>query len=287
MAQATKTNTVMWEQVPIPEQVPVTEGMVNVDPNMDLYYWDTGGDGEPIIMLHAATGSANFWGYQQPVFAKAGYRVIAYSRRGYAGSSPTNKELPGVASEDMAKVLDHLGIEKAHVIAAAHGGSFAMDFAVTYPERVQSFLLLSSTLSLKEDNWSEINNRVRPRDAFNPLPSDMKELSPSYRAGDPEGLANWVALRKAAFPGGRKAWVWPQYTAKMTWDHVTQYKGPLMIVTGDADTYLPPSQMRMQASYFPQSEPYIISESAHAANWEQPHVFNELALDFFKRNAMD
>ena len=49
---------------------------------MKLWYWDTGGPGEVVVFLHPGSGSAEFFAYQQPVFAKAGYRVISYSRRG-------------------------------------------------------------------------------------------------------------------------------------------------------------------------------------------------------------
>src|SRR5215218_3654543 len=65
---------------PIPTQVPAKEGVAEI-PDTRLWYWDTGGDGAPIVLLHPATGSGLIWGYQQPVLAKAGYRVIAYSRR--------------------------------------------------------------------------------------------------------------------------------------------------------------------------------------------------------------
>ena len=46
-------------------------------PGAKLWGWDTGGHGEPIVLLHPNTGSAASWGYQQPVFARAGHRVVA------------------------------------------------------------------------------------------------------------------------------------------------------------------------------------------------------------------
>ena len=75
--------------VPIPEQVPAKEGMAAL-PDTNLGYWDTGGTGEPVVFLHPASGSALIWLYQQPVFAKAGYRVIAYS----GGIITTQIQLP-------------------------------------------------------------------------------------------------------------------------------------------------------------------------------------------------
>jgi pimeloyl-ACP methyl ester carboxylesterase len=283
MAQVVEARGPVWTQIEMPKPVAQTEGLIELEDRTKLHFWDTGGTGDAIVLLHPATGSDASWGYQQPVFAKAGYRVIAYSRRGYAGSDAADKTNPGIAAEDLRMVLDHLGVKQAHILGAAHGGSFAMDFAVAYSDRVKSLTLLSSTLSLNEADWKTINDRVYPKDIWNPLPPAMKELSPSYRAGNPEGVAQWEEMQGAALPGGRSSLVIPLYTAEMTWAHVEQYTGPMLIVTGDADTYLSPAQMRLQASHFPQAEAYVISESAHAANWERPDVFNSLVLDFLSR----
>src|SRR5688500_12964436 len=60
--------------VPIPAQAQATEGFATL-PDARLWYWDTGGDGEPIVLLHPNSGSGLTWPYQQPVFSGAGYRV--------------------------------------------------------------------------------------------------------------------------------------------------------------------------------------------------------------------
>ena len=86
--------------IAIPVQTPAKEAVAEI-PDTRLWYWDTGGTGVPIVLLHPATGSALIWGYQQPVFAKAGYRVIAYSRRGYINSAPFDRSKPGNGSEDL------------------------------------------------------------------------------------------------------------------------------------------------------------------------------------------
>src|SRR5262245_22351747 len=67
--------------IPIPRQVPAVEGYAPV-PGGRVWFWDTGGSGIPIIFMHPFSGSFEVWPYQQPYFAKAGFRVIAYSRRG-------------------------------------------------------------------------------------------------------------------------------------------------------------------------------------------------------------
>src|SRR6266581_7786490 len=64
-------------------------------PDVRLYYTDSGGNGVPVVLMHAATGSTTSWNNQTPAFVKAGYRVIAFDRRGWGrttvvpGSAPS------------------------------------------------------------------------------------------------------------------------------------------------------------------------------------------------------
>jgi pimeloyl-ACP methyl ester carboxylesterase len=106
-----------FDLAPPPEQAPVLTGLADV-PGGRLFWWDTGGDGEAIVFQHPATGSAYMWLYQQPVFAKAGYRVIGWSRRGHRGSDPVDPSAPGSASTDLAYLLDALGIDRQVEIEA-------------------------------------------------------------------------------------------------------------------------------------------------------------------------
>src|SRR5262245_41083406 len=63
--------------VPIPAQAPAKEGVANLS-GAKIGYWDTEGSGQAVVLVHPATGSAKIWVYQQPAFARAGYRVIAF-----------------------------------------------------------------------------------------------------------------------------------------------------------------------------------------------------------------
>src|SRR5262245_59899629 len=135
--------------VPMPQQVPVNQG-VAILPEARLWYWDTGGTGQPIVLLHPATGSGLIWGYQQPAFAKAGYRVIGYSRRGYYNSAPADKDKPGHASVDLHNLLAFLGVRKFHLVASAAGGSVASDYAFSYPDRLYSLTVSSNSFGVRD-----------------------------------------------------------------------------------------------------------------------------------------
>src|SRR6202142_4186005 len=108
-------------------------------PGARIFYIDTGGSGGPVVFLHAATGSSRVWEYQIPAFAAAGYRVIAFDRRGW-GRTAVDAAGPqtGAAADDLLGLLDRLGIERIHLVGTAAGAFVAVDFAVSFPRRVRS-----------------------------------------------------------------------------------------------------------------------------------------------------
>jgi pimeloyl-ACP methyl ester carboxylesterase len=262
----------------VPAQVPVREGMLDV-PGSRLYYWDTGGSGHPVILLHAGTQSAAGWPYQQPVLAHCGYRVIAYSRRGYYRSDPGDPDDPGVGAEDLHRLVEHLALAKVDLVGAAQGAFFAVDYVLTHPERVRSLAIVSSYLGIGEPDYQTVNARLRP-EFFARLPHDFQELSPSYRAGNPEGLAAWHALEQQALTGKR---VTPRRPQPLTWARLESIKHPTLLLTGDSDLYVPPSLLRMQALHMPHAEVHVVAEAGHSPYWEQPVVFNRILLAFLAR----
>jgi pimeloyl-ACP methyl ester carboxylesterase len=268
----------VWVPVPIPPQAPAQEGMVNVG-GANLWYWDTGGLGHPVILLHAGTQSAAGWGYQQPVLVQAGYRVIAYSRRGYYRSDAGDAENPGIGSDDLHCLVQHLNLDKVHLVSAAQGGFFAIDYTLAYPDKVRSLAVISSYMGITEADYAVVNARLRPP-FFAALPHDFQELSPSYRAGDPEGHAAWLALAHQAIPGKR---ITPKRPQPLTWARLESIKHPAMLMTGDSDLYTPPSLLRMQAQHLPHAEVHIVHEAGHSPYWEQPAVFNQILLAFLAK----
>ena len=268
----------VWGPIPIPSQAPAREGLADVG-GARLWYWDTGGDGHPVILLHAATQSAAGWVYQQPVLAHAGYRVIAYSRRGYYRSDPGDSDSPGIGSQDLHCLIEHLKLVTVNLVGAAQGGFFALDYALDYPDRVRSVAVVSSYMGITDADYVAVNARLRPA-FFATLPHDFQELSPSYRAGNPIGLAARNALEKQAIPGKR---ITPGRKQPLTWARLESIRHPALLATGDSDLYTPPSLLRMQAQHMPHAEVHIVAEAGHSPYWEQPVVFNEILLKFLAR----
>jgi pimeloyl-ACP methyl ester carboxylesterase len=266
--------------VPIPPQVPVKEGLADLG-DTKLWYWDTGGDGTPIVLLHPASGTSLVWSYQQPVFAKAGYRVAAYSRRGYYKSDPVPKDNPGFGSEDMRHLLDFVGVDKCHIVATAAGASFALDYALSYPDRIFSMVLSSAAGSNVQDADFAKMNKALPPPHYDDMPTWFKELGPSYRAANPEGTKIWADLESKAVTGNRFG---TKLKNAISWANLEKLPVPTLLVAGDADLDAPPSIVREYAKHIPNSEFVAVAESGHSVYWEQPRIFNRLVLDFVAKH---
>lgn len=266
-----------WE--PVPQQAPVTEGMLDVG-GARLWYWDTGGNGEALIFLHPATGSGAIWGYQQPVFTRAGYRVVAYSRRGHYRSERGPADKTGSATEDLRILVRHLRIRKFHVVGFAFGGFGVFDYALSYPDEIASMTIACSLAGIVEPDFTATTRRLLP-EGFDAMPASFRELSPSYRAAYPEGTAAWSELERVALvgPAMRQA---PNNV--LNWAAIEKVSGPVLLLTGDSDNYMPPVRLREIAGHLPNVEMVVLSECGHSAYWEQPLAFNETLLGFLRRH---
>ena len=264
--------------VPIPEQVPAKEGMAEL-PSTRLGYWDTGGAGEPIVLLHPASGSALIWLYQQPVFARAGYRVIAYSRRNYYNSDLAPADNPGTASEDLQNLIEFLRLEKFHLVSSAAGGSVAADYALSHPERLMSLTVSSNNLAAANGYIAEAAAKIRTKE-WDDLPRWFRELGPSYRAANPAGVQKWIELnhKSETGKGARQKLVNVVSPEKLETLRVRT-----LLMTGAADMFTSPSIMRMIARHVPDNEVVIAPECGHSIYWEQPEFFNRTVLGFIGR----
>jgi len=273
----------VWTPAAMPAQAPAAEGWVDVGGGARLWYWDTGGTGAPVVFLHSGSQSGAGWGYQQPAFAAAGLRAIGYSRRGCFRSEGGSAQDPGVACEDLNLLLEHLRVGRpVHLVALALGAFYALDFVLAYPQKVRSLTIACSYLGIdnSEREYAEANDRLRPRE-FNALPVEVRELHPSYRAGNAAGTAAWVALSKQSRTGAR---IDQLRSAPLTWARVESIRHPVLLMTGDGDLYTPPALLRMQSAHIAQAETLIVAEAGHAPNWEQPEVFNQAVLGFIRRH---
>ncbi|HEY7393114.1 MAG TPA: alpha/beta hydrolase [Bryobacteraceae bacterium] len=251
-------------------------------PGVHLFYRDTGGNGTAVVLLHANTGSSRVWEYQIPAFTTAGYRVIAFDRRGWGRTEVVPGAQPGTAADDLRALLDHLGIQRIHLVSTAGGGFVALDFATSYPERLRSLVVANSIGGVQDAGLAELNRRLRPPQ-FGALPPEIREVGPSYRAANPEGTQRWVELERLSRPPGPVAPAQPLRN-QLTFSLLETIHTPTLLLTGDSDLFAPPPIVRMFAAHIKGAEVVIVPEAGHSTYWEQPEVFNRAVLQFLGKH---
>lgn len=110
-----------------------------------IVYTDMGGDGEPVVLLHSFLSSSDMW-------TKAGFepsddfRFVALDLRGHGDSgNPEDPDAYGMELvEDVVRLMDHLGIEDAHVVGYSIGAEIALKLVTEHPERVRSLVAAGS-----------------------------------------------------------------------------------------------------------------------------------------------
>jgi pimeloyl-ACP methyl ester carboxylesterase len=253
-------------------------------PGVRLSYIDTGGTGVPVVLMHAATGSSRVWEYQLPAFTSAGYRVIAYDRRGYGDTTVQSPAPPThVAADDLDALTKHLRIDRFHLVGTAAGGIIATDFALSFPERVRSLVIANSIIGVQDEEYLALGRRLRPSPQFDALPPDFRELGPSYRAANPEGTKRWIELERASRPEGTTR---PPATQrnKVTFALLETLTVPTLLLTGDADLYTPPPVLQPFARRIKNAESVVIDGAGHSTYWEQPELFNRAVLAFLRKH---
>jgi pimeloyl-ACP methyl ester carboxylesterase len=228
---------------------------------------DSGGNGTPVVLLHAATGHSAMWEHQVPAFSAAGFRCIAFDR-----------SAEGFAADQVEAIATELALARFHLVGTAAGAIVGVDYALSHAERLRSLVLANTLVGVQDEDYLELSRRLRPSPQFDKMPADFRELGPSYRAANAEGTKRWNTLAHAK--------VRVSYTMRnrITYAALETIKLPTLLLTGDADLYMPPSVLRLFAARIRGCESVVIPECGHSAYWEQPEMFDRAVLEFLKKH---
>ena len=250
-------------------------------PGARLWFKETGRHGTPVVFLHAASGTSDSWELQEPAFVEAGYRCVAYDRKNWGRSESLAPA--GSAADDLEALAMHLGLDRFHLVSTALGGIIGLDYTVEYPGRVISLTVSSSFTGVTDQSYQEVQTRLRPPEISN-LPIVLREVGPSYRVENPEGVAKWLEIEEnSRHEISSEMGQTPH--APMTYARLAAMKTPVLMLTGGADLLSPPAMMKLVADQIPNCRFEVVPEAGHAAFHERPEVWNRLVLEFIREHA--
>lgn len=251
-------------------------------PGVKLWFVDTGGSGVPLVLLHPNTGNCAIWEQQFVGFAQAGYRVIAYDRRGWGKSlaDPATGPQPGSIAGDLEALADHLGLGRFHLLGVAGGGFAAIDYAAWRPQRLISLIVGASTAKVADADIADFIARIAIPE-IRKQPAHYREVGPSYRGANPQGTQRWIAIdAQSRQPGA----VDQPLRVPNTFAKIAAITAPALVIAAGADLLAPPALMRIWAAHLKHYEWTVIHDAGHAMAWEQPGAFNDIVLEFLRRH---
>ncbi len=253
-----------------------------------LHYIAAGG-GEPVALIHGFTTDHAMWWRQVPELIRAGFHVVAHDVRGHGDSAKPEQgyELDRLVA-DLAALLDHLEIERAHVAGLSMGGIIAQRFCLDLPRRAAT-LALADTFPgrLDDDTLWIFQNHVeiaRARgigglfdhllehpampigpDATAPV-EHLDAIKKNFMKNDLRALSSFVNMFAAL----------PDWT-----DELGRMEAPALLLAGEFDKpCLEP--MRKMAEVIPDAEFHVIERAGHTSPLEKPEIVNPLLIDFLR-----
>ena len=112
---------------------------------INLYY-ETHGSGRPLVLLHGGLGSGEMFGPVLPTLAEH-HQVIAVDLQGHGRTADIDRPIDlRLMADDVAALIDHLGLEGADVVGYSLGGGVAWQVAIRHPEKVRRLVAVSANI---------------------------------------------------------------------------------------------------------------------------------------------
>lgn len=237
-------------------------------------YCEMAGTGPVVVLLHGFTLDTRMWDDQFLPLAQK-FRVVRYDLRGF-GRSAFPTETPYAHAEDLRALLDELGIAEAHLVGLSKGGAVALDFALTYPGRTRSLVLIDTVLGGFQ--WSAEGSArdalVWQRASEGGIPA-AKESWLSHPLFEPAMRNTAVSARLSQIINDYSGWHFVNNNPELNLNppaaqRLQELKMPVLAIVGELDVPDFRQITEVIGKQVPQAQKLIVPGAGHMANMEAP-----------------
>ncbi len=252
------------------------------------FYYETHGEGPAIYFAHGARGNHLTWWQQVPYFRDR-FTCVTFDHRGFGQSLDERPDDQHQRHDhDLLALMDHLGHERAYVVAMSMGGATCLNFTVEHPDRVRALVMTGCAGTLDtpdvEAAWTAGKARVAK------LPAGAGSIDPAFRAANPElaflydGITNLnpSTTSRPQKPSGAPS------NRGVPWVNASQVATldvPVLFVLGRRDVVMPVEVAYAAQPLFKHAELVIEEDAGHSFHYEKPEVFNRILDRFFAEHS--
>lgn len=256
-------------------------------------YYEIHGRGEPLILTAGMGGDHRSWFPQMRDFARH-FTVITFDGRGIGKTDrPSGLYSFGTLAADVIGLLDHLSLDRAHILGESLGGIVAQEVAIGYPQRVRKLILANTSVGRGADmqvHPALMKAYGGPEGAteatFDPSKVNVGKAmramialsfnSRIYRLG--MMLMATLYVKPSAFKG--MAEQIQAISAHSTLDRLQLIQSPTLVITGTGDRIVPPAMSDILVGRIPNARLVKVEGGSHALHVEMKRRFNREVLDF-------
>jgi 3-oxoadipate enol-lactonase len=245
-------------------------------------YYETRGQGQPILFIHGLGSSARDWELQVDFFSQQ-YRTVAFDVRGHGQSDkpPGPYSIP-LFTRDTIGLIEALDIAPAHVVGISMGGMMALQLALDAPELVRSAVLVNCTPELVARSFKDYVTflqrfliiRLMGMRRMGEFLSKRLFPKPEQEALRQMFVARWAENDKRAYYDATRGLVGWSVAERLG-----EVRCPVLVVAADED-YTPVALKEAYTAKIPSAELVVIADSRHGTPVDQPEKFNAALMAF-------
>jgi 3-oxoadipate enol-lactonase len=252
--------------------------------DIDLYYESTG-EGQPVLLIHGLGSSTRDWEPQTAAFSTH-YRVVAFDVRGHGQSDkpPGPYSIP-LFTADTVELIRSLGIGPSHVVGISMGGMIAFQLAVDTPDLVKNLVIVNSGPEMIVRTLRERLNVLQRSlliQVFGMRKIGEVLSSRLFPKPEQEPIRQMFVARWSE--NDRRAYI-ESFRGLLGWsvsDRLHSIICPTLVIASDED-YTPVSTKEKYIERLPRAELIVIEDARHAVTAERPEEFNKVVLDFLAK----
>ncbi len=245
--------------------------------------FEVSGKGPALLLITGFGSNLSSWAFQVRAFGRH-FRVIRFDNRGIGKSDkPQGPYSIQAMAEDAIGLLDHLGIEKAHIVGHSMGGAIAQEVAINHPERVSRLVLCATFARRDELHRVDSDSRDSGGSAVEVL-RDIVPLAFNRRI-----LKRLIVFFSKVIPlHVSDTGIEGQRDATYAHDAMTRLRliqAPTLVMVGTGDRLIRPSSSEIIAKRIPNARLLTVEGGSHVLNIERRREFNSAVLSFLTESA--